>query len=76
MTTSNKLDYLIAQLRHVMPSMRFNAARALGELGDPQAAEILIATLKNDPSPDVRRAAAIALQDMNIDLAEHGISDY
>ncbi|NDJ86068.1 MAG: HEAT repeat domain-containing protein [Chloroflexi bacterium] len=70
-----KFNYLVAQLRHILPSMRFNAARALGELGDPQAIDILLATMKNDASPAVRRAAAIALSDLGVDVAEYGYSD-
>lgn len=66
---SGKLEYLVAQLRHILPTMRYNAARALGELGDRQAADILLATAKNDPSAAVRDAARIALIDLGIDVA-------
>jgi HEAT repeat protein len=73
-STARRFDYLVKQLRHVLPSMRYNAARALGELGEPQATEILMATMHNDPSPKVREAAAIALADLGIDVAQYGYS--
>ncbi len=72
MEHSDRLEYLKAQLRHVLPVMRFSAARALGELGDPQAIEFLLSALKHDPSPDVRRAATIALTELGVEVAESG----
>lgn len=72
MATRDKLEYLIAQLRHVIPTMRFNAARALGELGDSGAGDALLETLKEDKSPAVREAARIALNDLGFDTAQLG----
>ncbi len=69
---TGKFDYLVTQLRHMLPTMRFNAARALGELNDPRAIDILWAALNNDPSPAVRRAAKFALADLGVDIAEQG----
>ncbi len=62
--TDAKLDYLLEQLDHLLPSMRFNAARQLGELDDERAYDALIRVWANDPSPAVRRAARIALDDL------------
>ena len=70
-TSSPKLEYLVAQLRHVIPSMRYNAARLLGELGDPQAIAVLLSTTKNDSSREVRKAARIALAELGVDVAEY-----
>ncbi|PJF43656.1 MAG: hypothetical protein CUN55_08025 [Phototrophicales bacterium] len=63
----NKLEYLLKQLNHVITSMRYSAARALGEYGDPAAIEPLLQTLKNDPVPAVRDAARIALLELGVD---------
>jgi HEAT repeat protein len=70
--SSGKLEYLITQLRHILPTMRYNAARALGELGDSAAVDVLLATVKSDPSQAVREAARIALADLGVDVAENG----
>lgn len=67
MTTTDRFQYLVAQLNHVIPTMRYNAARGLGELGDVRAQEALFAALKQDKSPAVREAARIALTDLGFD---------
>ena len=67
MRDNGKFDYLVAQLNHVIPSMRFNAARALGELGDNRATDPLLAICQQDQSPAVREAARIALIDLGAD---------
>lgn len=72
MGATGKFDYLITQLSHVIPSMRYNAARALGELGDTRATKILLEAARQDPSPAVREAARIALNDLGIDPATVG----
>lgn len=70
MTTSTspslelKIEYLTKQLENVLPTIRFNAARALGELGDTRAATVLSKIFKTDQSPAVRRAAEIALLEL------------
>jgi len=63
-----KLEYLTKQLDNVLPTIRFNAARALGELGDPRAATILSEVAKSDQSSAVRRAAEIALLELGFNI--------
>ncbi len=53
--------YWLRQLEAVDPSARAKAARALGEMGDAAAVPALMEALK-DPDPEVRRAAARALE--------------
>lgn len=67
MTATDKFQYLVAQLKHVIPTMRYNAARGLGELGDRRAYDALLSALRNDKSPAVREAARIALTDLGFD---------
>ena len=74
MATEEKYAYLITQLNHVIPTMRFNAARALGELGDTRANDALLQIFSEDKSPAVREAARIALIDLGVNLAELGDS--
>ncbi len=69
MASTDKLSYLLAQLNHIIASMRYSAARALGEHGDPQAIEPLLNAMKNDPAPAVREAAHIALLELGVDPA-------
>ena len=59
-----KIEYLTKQLDNVLPTIRFNAARALGELGDSRVATILSKVAQSDQSPAVRRAAEIALLEL------------
>lgn len=54
------VEHFIKMLKNRDPSLRMNAAIALGTLGDKRAIKHLIQALK-DSSPKVRRAAAIAL---------------
>lgn len=68
----NKLNYLLTQLNHIIASMRYSAARALGEHGDPRAIDPLLHAMKNDPAPAVREAARIALTDLGVDPATIG----
>ncbi len=52
------------------PDMRARAARAIGQMGELQAAEALIGAALRDPDPDVRQAARLALHDLLGDQAE------
>lgn len=69
---TDKLNYLLTQLNHVIASMRYSAARALGENGDQEAIEPLLNAVKNDPAPAVREAARIALLELGVDPATIG----
>jgi len=44
--------------------IRAEAAECLGEQDDPKALDLLLRTIKSDPSPDVREAAIHALADL------------
>lgn len=57
------VEPLLVALRNEDMSVRYRAAYALGDIGDPRAVEPLIAALK-DKKWDVRRAAATALGKM------------
>jgi HEAT repeat protein len=70
MTATDRFQYLVAQLSHVIPTMRYNAARSLGELGDARAQDALLAAFKTDKSPAVREAARIALTELGCDPAK------
>lgn len=48
-------------LRDEDPDVRTDAAQALGDLGDPEAAHLLMENLVGDPDPDVKKAALEAL---------------
>lgn len=72
MASVDKFKYLVAQLDHVIPTMRYNAARGLGELGDPRAERFLLQVLENDKSPAVREAARIALNDLGYSPVNSG----
>ena len=54
---SAAVPVLVGALDSPAPDLRSNAARALGQIGDPQALEALIKLL-NDPEWSVREAAA------------------
>jgi HEAT repeat protein len=55
------LDALLACLYDTAPSLRAEAARGLGTLGDSQAIEALLAAMADDESAQVRLAATYAL---------------
>jgi HEAT repeat protein len=46
------------------PSQRAGAARALGELGDKNAAEFLARSVREDPEPEVKSSARSALEEI------------
>lgn len=54
-------DTLQTLLRDSSPTVRANAARALGRIGDPVALPDLIRALRDDRMAEVRREAAFAL---------------
>ncbi len=59
------LDGLLQILRQDRdPELRARAARALGELGELEAADSLIGAAINDPDPAVRQAARLGLHDL------------
>lgn len=65
------LEGLLQILRHPgEPALRARAARALGQMGELEAAEALTGAALQDPDPDVRRAARLALHDLLGDQAE------
>lgn len=66
-----KLQYLINQLQHPLPTLRYDAARALGELNNELAVNFLLTALKNDKNGRVREAAALALNDLGINLENY-----
>jgi HEAT repeat protein len=55
---------LLEQLVHPMSNLRKETAIALGDIGDPRAIGPLEAAL-NDPDPDVRKIARLALARIN-----------
>jgi len=64
-TGSRAVPQLIEALKHPQHWVRWEAAKALGEIGDPKAAPALIEALE-DEEFDVRWLAAIGLIGMNI----------
>ncbi len=69
------LDGLLQILRQPgEPILRARAARALGRMGELEAAEALTGAAINDPDPDVRQAARLALHDLLGDQAELALS--
>ena len=62
-----RLDYLKTQLKHPLPTVRFNAVRALGEVEAEETIDLLIEVYNTDISQGVRDAAAIVLQEKGID---------
>jgi HEAT repeat protein len=58
---SRNVQGLIYALQHKDPTVQYDAAEALGEIGDERAVEPLLAALKNDESGGVRWKAAEAL---------------
>lgn len=58
METSKKiLAYHLSRLQHRSPEIRLESIQELAQLGDPAALEPLAEAYKNDPDPDVKRAA-------------------
>lgn len=62
-----RLDYLKSQLKHPLPTVRYNAVRALGELEAEETIELLIDVFNTDISQGVRDAAALVLDEKGID---------
>lgn len=58
-------DPLVTALRDAEPRVRASSAEALGRLGDHRATTPLVPLLKNDRAPEVRRAAAYALGNLD-----------
>jgi HEAT repeat protein len=58
---SRNVEGLIFALRHKDPIVQYDAAEALGDLGDERAVEPLLTALKNDETGGVRWKAAEAL---------------
>jgi HEAT repeat protein len=65
--SSVRLDYLKSQLKHPLPTVRFNAVRSLGELDTEETIELLIDVLNTDISQGVRDAAALVLHEKGLD---------
>jgi HEAT repeat protein len=56
------VEPVIKALSSSSPRLRREAARALGEIGDPRSVDPLLSRLRDkDPSPEVRREAILAL---------------
>jgi hypothetical protein len=65
------LDGLLQILRQPgEPAMRVRAARAIGQMGELEAAEALTGAALHDPDPGVRQVARQALHDLLGDQAE------
>lgn len=62
-----RLDYLKSQLKHPLPTVRYDAVRALGELEAEETIELLIDVFNTDISQGVRDAAALVLDEKGID---------
>ncbi len=62
-----RLDYLKTQLKHPLPTVRYNAVRALGEVDAEETIELLIEVFHTDISQGVRDAAALVLQEKGVD---------
>jgi HEAT repeat protein len=58
-------DPLVAALRDTAARVRATSAVSLGRLGDHKAMEKLVPVLAHDPAPEVRRAAAYALGELD-----------
>ncbi|MDZ4764980.1 MAG: HEAT repeat domain-containing protein [Chloroflexota bacterium] len=56
-TTKKILAYHLSRLQHRSPEIRLASIQELAQLGDSDALEPLAESFKNDPDPDVRRAA-------------------
>jgi HEAT repeat protein len=56
---------LVSVMRDPDGSVRLNAVYALGEIEDPRAQEPLATALAGDRDPEVRRAAAWALGNLD-----------
>jgi HEAT repeat protein len=59
---SPAVEALIAALEDANPGVRAGAARALGKIGDARALSALVARLRHDIHPEVRKSAVWALQ--------------
>lgn len=59
-----RIEYLKSQLDHPLPTVRFNAVRALGELQSKDVVQILQEVMQTDVSEGVRHAAKIALTEL------------
>lgn len=58
-------DFLIKVIENDFFTVRSRAAKALGEIGGKKAFHALLMAQKNDPSEEVRKEAAIALQKLD-----------
>lgn len=58
-------DPLVGSLRDTAAQVRARSAESLGQLGDHRATAALVPLLSHDPAPEVRRAAAYALGQMD-----------
>ncbi len=61
---SRNVQGLIFALQHKDPTVQYDAAEALGDIGDERAVEPLLTALKNDETGGVRWKAAEALSKM------------
>lgn len=57
MSDKRIVDYHIGRLQDKNVAVRLKAIRELGLLGDPDALETLQSVFKDDPDPEVRKAA-------------------
>lgn len=57
MPTNRLVNYHIGRLQDKNPGVRLKAIHELALLADPAALESLQDVFRNDPDPDVRRAA-------------------
>lgn len=62
--SSARLEYLKKQLKHPLPTIRYNAVRALGEMHNTEIIGLLREIKQNDASEGVRQAAAVALDEL------------
>lgn len=62
-----RLEYLKNQLKHPLPTIRYNAVRSMGELNSSEVIEYLVDVAQNDMSEGVRHAAEIVLAELGSD---------
>jgi hypothetical protein len=55
--SSIKINYWINQLKHPLPTVRFNAVKSLGEIGSKDIVQYLLEVMNTDTSEGVRNAA-------------------